>query len=216
MITGQIVVLDYGLGNIRSISNALIKTGAEPVISRDPAVIAAARGLVIPGVGAFGHGMANLREYGLIEPIQRFVASGKPVLGICLGMQLLMDRSEEHGQHEGLGLIPGDVAKLPIDGQSVHRLPHVMWNKLSEINLEPGGLPLLRQDDLGKYFYFVHSFAARPKDRKNGLAWTRYADLTFCSAVQKGNVVGFQFHPEKSGPDGLVLLERYVQECRGS
>jgi glutamine amidotransferase len=208
-----IVIVDYGIGNVRSIANALRAVGATSALSDDAKTIAGAPGLIIPGVGAFAHGMKSLRERALVEPILAYVKAGKPVLGICLGMQLFMERSDEHGATEGLGIVPGGVTRLEVDDPDVHRLPHVMWNALSEIAVEPEPA-VLPHSETGKYYYFVHSYAASPTDAAHVLASTRYAGRSFCSAVRRDNVVGVQFHPEKSGPDGLALLRRFVQTCR--
>jgi glutamine amidotransferase len=200
----MIVIVDYGAGNLRSVQKALERVGATAVISDDPAVLAqpTSRGLVLPGVGAFGDGMANLRARGWIEPLRRAVGQGMPLLGICLGMQLLFDESEEMGHHAGLGLLPGRVVRFP-DGAL--RVPHIGWNQLHP---QAPGHPLLAGLAEGAHAYFVHSFLVVPDEPGDVLATTDYG-LDFASLVGRGRIWGAQFHPEKSQEVGLRLLANY-------
>lgn len=210
-----VAVIDYDIGNIRSMSNALCAINVSPTITRDNGAIAAADILILPGVGAYSQGMANLRRYGLIDAVQRHVAQNKPFLGVCLGMQMLMDESEEFGSFEGLGFVEGKVKRLPIDPASRDKLPHVGWNNVMEPT--PGrwtGGPFSSISGPSDV-YFVHSFAAQPANEKHVLSITNYGGRTFCSAVQKGNVFGCQFHPEKSGPVGLGILKNFIAAACG-
>lgn len=204
----SLTVVDYGLGNLFSLTRALKKAGAADIeLSADPARVRAAKRLVIPGVGAFGDGMAGLRERGLVEPVREVAASGRPVLGICLGMQLLLEEGAEFGRHEGLGLIKGRTVAFPRPEGARLKVPHVGWNALRGERWEGtplGGLPPEAQ------VYFVHSFVAEPADPAHALATARYGGRDFCAALRKGNIFGCQFHPEKSGPVGLRILANFL------
>ncbi len=205
MIT--VAVVDYGMGNRRSVEKALEHVGARPLITREPAALEEADALVVPGVGAFPHGMRNLIELGLDERIRAAAAAGKPVLGICLGMQLLFERSQEHEVTDGLGLLAGEVSLL--DGGGL-RIPHIGWNDVRFERPSPltAGLP-----GESCAFYHVHSLAARPEDPADVIATTEYGER-FATIVSHGNVFGVQFHPEKSSRDGLALLSNFVTLCR--
>jgi imidazole glycerol-phosphate synthase subunit HisH len=202
-----IAVVDYGMGNRRSVEKALEHVGARVSITRDPATMEAAEALVVPGVGAFPQGMRNLIELGLDERIRAIAAAGTPVLGICLGMQLLFDRSSEHELTEGLGLMAGEVSALKAGGL---RIPHIGWNDVRLARPSPltAGLPAE-----GCAFYHVHSLAARPEDPDDVIATTEYGER-FATIVGHGNIFGVQFHPEKSSRDGLALLANFVAVCR--
>ncbi len=202
-----VAVVDYGMGNRRSVEKALEHVGARALITRDPAALERADALVVPGVGAFPQGMRNLTELGLDERIRAAAASGTPVLGICLGMQLLFERSQEHELTDGLGLLAGEVS--PLDGGGL-RIPHIGWNDVRFERPSPliAGLP-----GEGCAFYHVHSLAARPADPADVIATTEYGER-FATMVGHGNVLGVQFHPEKSSRDGLALLSNFVTLCR--
>ena len=197
----MIAIVDYGVGNLRSVQKALERVGATAVVSSDPATLDAAQGLVLPGVGAFGDGMASLRARGLVEPLLRQVEKGKPLLGICLGMQLLFAESEEMGCHPGLGLLPGRVVRFP---EGTLKVPHVGWNRLDA----PQG-DLLAGVAGGAYAYFVHSYYVLPEDPVDVLATTEYG-VEFASVVGQERLWGAQFHPEKSQEVGLRLLKNYA------
>ncbi len=199
-----VAVVDYGMGNRRSVEKALEHVGARATITADPGLLGRADGLVLPGVGAFPKGMANLRERGLDRVLHSRVADGTPLLGVCLGMQMLFDSSVELEPAAGLGLIPGEVT--PLAGQG-RRLPHIGWNTVRleracplTDGLGPGEVP----------FYHVHSYAARPRDPADVVASAEYGER-FATIVQRGIVFGVQFHPEKSSRDGLALLARFVE-----
>ncbi|MBO0767747.1 MAG: imidazole glycerol phosphate synthase subunit HisH [Solirubrobacterales bacterium] len=188
------------MGNRRSVEKALIHIGAEARISSDPRVLGSATGLVLPGVGAFARGMENLRIGGLAELLRSRVSAGTPLLGICLGMQLLFDASTELGGADGLGLIPGQVRGIQAGGL---RVPHIGWN---DVSLERPAAIL----ETGAPFYHVHSFAAHPDDPADVVGTTEYGER-FTTVVQRDNVYGVQFHPEKSSTDGLALLKRFAE-----
>jgi glutamine amidotransferase len=206
-------VVDYGLGNLYSVARALGAAGADVVVSSDPDEVARAERLVLPGVGAFGDGMAGLAERGLIDPIKRYADSGRPLLGICLGTQLLLGEGREFGTQAGLGVIPGAV--VPFERQTAavaDKIPHVGWNAL---RAGPGGSAwdagLLADTPEGSEVYFTHSFVLRPEDPGDVVALTHYAGQDVSAVIERENVHGCQFHPEKSGPAGLRILRRFLE-----
>ncbi|MDU9376574.1 Imidazole glycerol phosphate synthase subunit HisH [Methanocorpusculaceae archaeon Sp1] len=196
--TSKIAVIDYGLGNLRSVVRGLEAAGCRPVITADPELIASADGIVLPGVGAFAEGMEKL------APIRHVVEAAvleKPLLGICLGMQMLLEESEEHGLHQGLGFVPGSVRKFA----KVERMkvPQMGWNTIT-----PTKHPLFADIPEGTYVYFVHSYYADTTPEFT-IATTEYI-VSYASAVANNNAMGVQFHPEKSGPAGLAILRNFV------
>ena len=199
----MIAIVDYGVGNLRSVQKALERVGAMAVVSADPATLDAAQGIVLPGVGAFGDGMAQLQTRHLVEPVLRQVAQDKPLLGICLGMQFLFERSEEMGRHAGLGLLAGDVVRFPAGGP---KIPHMGWNQL----LHDEDHPLLRGVPSDAYTYFVHSYYCRPADQATVIARAEYG-LRFAAIVGRDNIYGIQFHPEKSQRVGLTILRNFAE-----
>ena len=203
----MITIVDYGVGNLRSVQKALERVGARAVVSDDPAVLDAAQGVILPGVGAFGDAMANLRSRQLLAPVLRQAEKGKPLLGICLGMQLLFNESEEMGHHPGLGLLPGRVVRFP---EGKLKVPHIGWNQLRLATAAMTGEGLLHGMAPGAYAYFVHSYYAIPEQEADVLATTEYG-VAFASVVGRGTVWGAQFHPEKSQEVGLRLLENFAQ-----
>ena len=197
-----IVIVDYGMGNLRNVQKAFEHIGVPARISSQAGDLDAADGVVLPGVGAFGDAMSNLRRAGLVEPIRRVVAGGKPLLGICLGLQLLFEESEEMGCHRGLGILPGRVVRF----DDRLKVPHMGWNQL-EIR-QPGAL--LDLVPAGSFAYFVHSYYVKPVDEACVLAATRYG-IEFASVVGRGKVFGVQPHPEKSQEVGLRLLGNFAR-----
>lgn len=199
----MIAILDYDMGNLRSVSKAVEHVGGKCAVTRDPKRAAQADKLILPGVGAFKDCMANLESYGLIEPIREFIASGRPFLGICLGMQLLMDESEEGGRHKGLGILPGKV--LRFSPELGLKVPHMGWNRL-----KLKGKPRLLEGMDGDYVYFVHSYYVAP-EKKKAIAATADYGLEFAASLESDNIFATQFHPEKSQKVGLGLLKRFVK-----
>ncbi len=201
-----IVIVDYGIGNLRSVQKALERVGATAVVTSDPAALDRAQGVVLPGVGAFGDGMDHLRRRGLVEPVLRQAGAGKPLLGICLGMQLLFDESEEMGHQQGLGLFPGRVVRF---SEGELKVPHIGWNQLRLAEPRPE-MALLEGIEDGAYAYFVHSYYPVPDEPGDLLATTEYG-IEFASVVGRGAIWGAQFHPEKSQDVGLRLLKNFVR-----
>jgi glutamine amidotransferase len=204
----RVGVVDYGMGNRRSVQKALEHVGADVALTSDHDELRACDGLVLPGVGAFPKAMGNLRELGLIEMILERAEQGTPLLGICLGMQLLFDGSEELGTAPGLGLLSGEVTRLDAGGL---RIPHIGWN---EVRFERSSPLLADLPEPGCPFYHVHSYAARPTDRDAVLGTTEYGER-FATIVGRGSVFGVQFHPEKSSVNGLRMLDDFVGICAG-
>lgn len=200
----MVAIIDYGAGNLRSVQKALEFLGVEAEITKDRKAILTAERVILPGVGAFGDAMVRLRQSGLDDAVTSFAASGKPLLGICLGLQLLFETSAESPGVKGLGLFSGRIEKIPM--KAGLKIPHVGWNQL-EIK-QPGGL--LRGLGAHPYVYFVHSYYMEPLDRNLITATTEYgAQLPV--AVQKENVAAVQFHPEKSGAAGLRILKNFIE-----
>ena len=209
----KVTVIDYGAGNLLSLSRALEYCGAQVLLTRSENEIKTAESLILPGVGAFSNGMEGLQKHGLVEPLLRFAASGKPMLGICLGMQMLMEESDEFGTTRGLGVIPGRVEAIPdTDHNGVsHKIPHVGWGPLNVPSEScVWGKTILHATQPGEHVYFVHSFAAHPKNLEHRLADTLYNGRVITAAVRNGNVFGTQFHPEKSGGVGLSVLKSFI------
>jgi len=198
----KVVVVDSGVGNVPNAVRGLERAGAEVTLTAEPEAVAAAERLVLPGVGAFPAGMAHLRERGLVEAIRGAARRGVPVLGICLGHQMLFEASEEFGETSGLGLLPGRVVPLP----AVARVPHMGWSRLDIRRADP----LLAGLGTGAWMYFVHSFVALPE---NGdlLGTVDFGGEPVCAVARRGNVCGVQFHPEKSGADGARLLANFLE-----
>lgn len=199
-----IAIIDYDMGNLRSVKKAFERIGSEAVITRDPLVIDNADRVVLPGVGAFKDCIHNLTEYGLIESVAKTIKSGKPFLGICVGMQLLFEEGLEFGVHKGLGVFKGRVARFSSDMNL--KVPHMGWNT---INIKKPS-PLLNGVEDKTFFYFVHSYYAQPQDESIVLTSTEYG-IDFTSSISSGNVFGCQFHPEKSQKAGLAVLKNFSE-----
>jgi len=198
-----IAIIDYDMGNLRSVSKAFEKVGADSVITRDADVIAGASHMVLPGVGAFRDCMRNLVDYGLVAPIVKHIESGRPFLGICLGMQLLFEEGTAFGLHKGLGIIKGRVVRFPFAGGPL-KVPHIGWN---DVRIKKPS-PLLEGISDGTYFYFVHSYYCAPADAGVALTTTDYGGA-FTSSIARDNVFACQFHPEKSQRAGLQVLKNF-------
>lgn len=197
-------IIDYGMGNLRSVQKGFERVGVDAVVTRDPGRIRAAAGVVLPGVGAFGACMDNLREYGLIDVVHDVIDNGKPFLGICLGMQLLFDESEEFGPVQGLGILPGRCVRFRPPAQSDLRVPHMGWNQIAQRQR----IPHLEGIDDRAFVYFVHSFYVVPSDPSVIATSTDYGG-EFVSSVAKDNIFACQFHPEKSQSIGLRILANF-------
>jgi glutamine amidotransferase len=199
----KLVIVDYGAGNLHSVTRAVVHAGVRPLVTSSVRYVDEAEALIVPGVGAAADTMLNLRRHSLVEPIREFIGSGRPFLGVCMGQQALFDVSEEGGEHECLGILPGRVVRFPVNGLKV---PHMGWNRVRQVSSHPifEGIP----DN--SYFYFVHSYYPRPDDQATVLGETEYG-VTFPSVVARDNVVATQFHPEKSGEMGLRMYANFVK-----
>jgi glutamine amidotransferase len=211
----EVTVVDHGLCNLFNLSCALEEVGVKVVVARDARAVAKAQSLILPGVGAFEPAMDTLCKMDLIKPIQEYAASGKPLLGICLGMQLLMDESQENGQHKGLGLIRGGATRFELleAGPGTDKVPQISWNTLQRNAALPHGWndPLLNGIPEGVAVYFVHSYYVATADVEDTLAYSTYAGTRYSAIVHRKNVWGAQFHPERSARFGLKLLSNFAQ-----
>lgn len=201
----MIAIIDYGVGNLFSLISSFRMIGADVVVTSDPSVIAAADKLILPGVGAFGDAIEKLRKTGLDRLLKQQAALGKPVLGICLGMQMLFQKSYEYGEHEGLGLLKGRVVSMENRIPADLKIPHIGWNAL-KFNKNS---KLLQNIQDGDFVYFVHSFYA--EDCEDSLIATAEYGIALTAAVEQGNIMGCQFHPEKSGTVGLEILRAFCE-----
>lgn len=209
----KVVVVDYGVGNLKSVLRGVEQVGGNAVLSDNPDEVCKAERLILPGVGAFAVGMAELRRRNLDSAILDFAKTGRPLLGICLGMQLLFEKTDEHGDHEGLGLISGRVVHIPANGGGVteRKLPHIGWCALKFTEEHRTWKnTILENINEGEFFYFVHSFMAIPENGGELLARCEYEKQDITAAVIKKNIIGTQFHPEKSGGIGLKVLKQFV------
>jgi glutamine amidotransferase len=200
----KIVIIDYGMGNLRNVQKGFEKIGFEARLTRNKNEIGRASAIVLPGVGAFKDCMENLEKYGLVEPLLRSIEKGKPYLGICLGLQILFSESEEFGSHKGLDLIKGKVVRFVPDPE--HKVPHMGWNTIQK---EKEG-PMLQGIESGDFFYFVHSYYVIPDKTQWISSFTTYGK-PFVSSIWKENLFATQFHPEKSQQKGLRILENFVK-----
>ncbi len=198
----MIVVVDYGMGNLRSVSKALETVGLDVKVSSEPKDVKDAKAIVVPGVGAFGDAIHNLERFGLLDEVLKSIEKGKPYLGICLGLQILFEYGYEFGEHEGLGVLKGKVIRFP--EKEGYKVPHMGWNQVW-IKKEKGLYSGIKN---GEFFYFVHSFYVVPEEESVIASTTDYS-VNFCSAVQKENIWAVQFHPEKSQKSGLKLLQNF-------
>lgn len=203
-----ITIIDYGVGNLYSIAKACRKFSDSIAITEDPEVIRSSLALILPGVGSFGAGIYGLKRRGLVEIIKEFADSGRPILGICLGAQLMMSKGYEFGEFDGLDIVPGKVVRFGELSQGT-KIPHIGWNKITVNDRKKETI----FSSLGKesHFYFVHSYIMQPDDSRNVFATTNYGDKSFCSVIRQGNVYGCQFHPEKSGLAGLKIIKNFVE-----
>jgi imidazole glycerol-phosphate synthase subunit HisH len=200
----MIAIIDYEMGNLRSVQKAFERVGHQAIIASDPAALADAQKVVLPGVGAFRDAIAALHARKLVEPIRAAVASGKPFLGICLGLQLLFDKSYEDGEFEGLGIVPGEVVRFDVPTEC--KVPHMGWNQV-QFRRRP---PIFTGVEEGAHFYFVHSYYVVPRAADVIATETDYP-TPFCSSIWRDNLFAVQFHPEKSQEDGLRLLKNFAE-----
>jgi imidazole glycerol-phosphate synthase subunit HisH len=200
----MIAIIDYEMGNLRSVQKAFERVGHTAVITSDPAVLADAEKVVLPGVGAFRDAISALRQRKLVGPIRAAIDRGKPFLGICLGLQLLFDKSYEDGEYDGLGIVPGEVVRFKVPAE--FKVPHMGWNQV-QIRRRP---PVLNGIDDGAHFYFVHSYYVVPRDPSVVATETDYSSA-FCSSIWRDNLFAVQFHPEKSQSAGLRLLKNFAE-----
>ena len=205
----MIAIVDYGMGNLRSVEKGFARVGFPALVTADSQVVERAQAVVLPGVGAFGQAMDNLRARGLQEPVKQAIGSGKPFLGICLGLELLFDESEEFGPVAGMGILPGRVVRFP--AQPDLKIPHIGWSPVEIVRPAPifEGVPN------GSMFYFVHSYYVAPEQSAVVAGETMHG-LRYASAVWKGNLFACQFHPEKSGAVGLRMLENFGRLAGGT
>jgi len=200
----MIAIIDYQMGNLRSVQKGFERVGHAATITSDPAEIAAADKVILPGVGAFADAIAELKRRGLVEPIRDSIDAGKPFLGICLGLQLLFDRSLEDGEHEGLGILPGEVRRFEIPSE--YKVPHMGWNRVA-FNRRP---PILADLEDEPHFYFVHSYYVVPSDDTVVAGEASYP-VPFCAMIWRENLFATQFHPEKSQANGLQVLKNFAE-----
>ena len=209
----KVAIVDYGVGNLLSVQRALEFLGVHPLVTSDFEVIQAADRVILPGVGAFGNAMEVLNVSGLADVLRRIIHENIPFLGICLGMQLLFEESEEFGYHKGLGFLEGRVISLPdktLDGKGL-KIPHIGWDELHRPADITWSDTLLTDTQPGEAVYFVHSFMAAPQVKSSVLAYTVYGGHEIPAVVQKDSIIGCQFHPEKSGAVGLEILRNFIQ-----
>ena len=209
----KICIIDYGLGNKYSVKLAIEYLGFQVKISNNKEIISEADGIILPGVGSFKDGMDGLKKNDLITPLRQYKKSGRPILGVCLGMQLLMTNSEEFGYHKGLNFISGKVSKLKIKNSTIKKIkiPNIGWSKIlpnDYINKKN----IFIGFNKNTYMYFAHSFYVIPKNNCNIIAHSMFGDLKFCSFVRDNNVIGVQFHPELSGPEGIQIYEKVFKK----
>tara|TARA_Y100000590_G_scaffold278374_1_gene312466 strand:+ start:2569 stop:3201 length:633 start_codon:yes stop_codon:yes gene_type:complete len=207
----KIIIIDYKCGNILSIKRAIQHLGYETEISNDKTKILNSTHVILPGVGAFGNATKQLEKYNLYESILEYAKLEKPLLGICLGMQLLFTKSYEFGIHDGLGLIEGEVKKISSKKDRGIKIPHMGWNEIYPSNKKDWKNKILKNSLIGKSFYFVHSFIGNTKNSDSTIAVCNYSDISIPAVVSTNNIFGCQFHPEKSGNNGLAVLRNFCE-----
>jgi imidazole glycerol-phosphate synthase subunit HisH len=213
----DVAIIDYRMGNLHSVQAACAKVGLSSEITDDKAMIMDAKAAILPGVGAFGEAMAHLSHSGLDECIYRFIETGKPFVGICLGLQLLFEQSVEFGSYQGLGLIKGSVTKFRFnqDGKTRYPVPQVGWNRVMQSD-KSWKDSFLCDNHSGQFMYFVHSYYVQPEDDTVVLAKAKYGDVEYCSAVKRDNLFATQFHPEKSGPVGMRIYQQLKNSLKSN
>lgn len=213
MNNSKVSIIDYGIGNLFSVLKACEFVGMKPTITSDIKEIISSDAIILPGVGAFGDAMDNLHKYDLVNPIIDFANSGKPLMGVCLGMQLLLTESEEHGLTKGLGIFNGVCKKFPLVNNGAKlKVPQITWNSISPTDINNNNFKLntpLEEINKGEYMYFVHSYYADLVKEDEVLSRTVYGGIDYCSSINKNNIFAFQFHPEKSGAEGLKIYKKF-------
>lgn len=210
----MIAIIDYQISNIFSVKHAFDSLGVESIVTSDPEIIISADAAILPGVGAFGDCMINLKKFDLVDAIGQFIKSGKPFMGVCLGLQLLFSKSSEFGEHKGLDVIRGEVKRFPHKnhaGQEV-KVPQISWNQIyptknTKANWQNSPLRSLKNY---QYMYFVHSYFVQPEDKDVICSYTNYSGFEYCSSIIKDNIFAVQFHPEKSGPKGIEIYRNWI------
>lgn len=206
----KIVIIDYGLGNLYSLYKALKRYSDDIVISDNPKDISSADAVIIPGVGAFAVGMQGLKKRNLVDVLIDFAASGKPMMGICLGAQLLLSKGFEFGEYDGLNIISGKVQIFPKEVSQREKIPHIGWSSINPPKMVKWNNTIFSNINNQANIYFVHSYIMIPERVENIFALAEYGGLKFCAAVKKGNIYGIQFHPEKSGEVGLTIIKNFI------
>jgi imidazole glycerol-phosphate synthase subunit HisH len=206
----KVTIIDYGMSNLLSIQRAFEHIGASVKVTSTIDDINDAEYLVLPGVGAFPDGMRELGKRGMIGPIKQYAASGKPLLGVCLGMQMLLSRGYEHHETEGLNIIEGEVLPLPKDMKGF-KVPNINWHSVAEHHAGAWQNSIFGNTENEACFYFVHSYHAQPKNENDLLAVSNFGSFSYAASIKHGNVTGTQFHPEKSGEEGLQLLRKFIE-----
>lgn len=211
----KIAIIDYKMGNLFSVQHACEQVGLEPVVTTDKRVLMESEAAILPGVGAFGAAMDNLHKLDLVQPILDYIASGRPFMGVCLGMQLMFEESEEFGTHKGLGLVGGRVVRFSngAAGAKGVKVPQIGWNRIAPPADQPQAWERTALEGIahGEYMYFVHSYYTLPSDPKDALTVTDYEGTGYCSAIKRGNLFASQFHPEKSAKEGLRIYRNWAQ-----
>lgn len=204
----KISIIDYGVGNLHSLAKAVQNFTSNVRVTDDAGEISSSDALILPGVGAFAAGMEGLEVRGLTQAVKNFAASGKPILGICLGAQIMLEKGFEFGEFAGLGLIGGQVVRFP---ELSEKIPQIGWNKISRGAGQNWNDSILKDLPPDPDVYFVHSYILEPQNPENALAMSEYGGQKFCAAIQKGKIFGCQFHPEKSGSVGLKIIENFIK-----
>lgn len=205
----KIAIIDYQLSNLFSVKHTFDYLNIDSEITSDKSILSTSDMAILPGVGAFGDAMNNLKQFGLIESIKKFIASGKPFMGVCLGMQLLFSESEEFGTHQGLNIVKGKVKKFESKKKQI-KVPQIGWNQILEAEKTWDDSPLKNIKD-NEFMYFVHSYYVVPENKSMILSETIYEDIKYCSSLLSGNVFATQFHPEKSGTEGIKIYKEWLK-----
>jgi imidazole glycerol-phosphate synthase subunit HisH len=205
----KVVIIDYQMSNLFSVVRAIEQVGYKPIVSNSPEEILAADALILPGVGAFKAAMDNLDKLGLVNPIKKYITSGKPFMGVCLGLQLLFEVSEEFGHHNGLGIIKGVVKRFETSKGGNEKIPQISWNTIQSETTSWDNTPLKHLKE-NAFMYFVHSYYVIPKEQQVVLSTTPYCGIEYCSSIKINNIFATQFHPEKSGELGLEIYKNWL------